>query len=134
MPAQWITNSNNSKYMQNHIELGKTGEMIAIGHLEAQGYRILKKNWRWGRHEIDIIAQLDDMTIIVEVKTRRSNQFCEPESAVMKGKQRILINAANAWVRYRKSPGEVRFDVITVVIGTEGYTLNHIADAFYATM
>ena len=120
--------------MQNHIELGKTGEMIAIGHLEAQGYRILKKNWRWGRHEIDIIAQHEDITIIVEVKTRRSNQFCEPESAVMKGKQRILINAANAWVRYRKSPGEVRFDVITVVIGTSGYTLNHIVDAFYATM
>jgi putative endonuclease len=126
--------SNNVIYnhMKNHIELGKTGETIAAGFLEVKGYRILERNWRWGRNEIDIIARHGTDTVIIEVKTRRSNRFCEPETSIIKGKQRILINAANAWVRYHKSPGEVRFDVITVVMGPKGNIINHIVDAFYS--
>ena len=61
--------------MKDHIELGKTGEDIAVAHLEGKGYRILDRNWRWGKEEIDIIAIDGNFLVIVEVKTRNSNVF-----------------------------------------------------------
>ncbi|MCX6268988.1 MAG: YraN family protein [Bacteroidetes bacterium] len=120
--------------MKDHIELGKAGEEAATNFLEEKGYRILERNWRFGREEIDIIARDGNFVVIVEVKTRTSNVFSEPEAAVTKSKQRILIRAANAFVNYRRQGGEVRFDIVTILIRPEGTTINHIADAFYATL
>jgi putative endonuclease len=120
--------------MKDHIELGKTGENLAVALLEEKGYRILERNWRLGKEEIDIIARDGNFIVIVEVKTRTSNIFAEPESAVTKSKQRILVRIANAYVRYRRQQGEVRFDIITIIIKPESQEINHIVDAFYATL
>jgi putative endonuclease len=120
--------------MKDQIELGKKGEEIAVAHLEGKGYRILERNWRWGREEIDIIARDGNFVVIVEVKTRSSNTFAEPEASVTKQKQRIQVRAANAFVNYRRQPGEVRFDIITVLIRDEKEEINHIVDAYYATL
>ncbi len=120
--------------MKDHIELGKSGEEIAVALLEGKGYRILERNWRLGKEEIDIIARDGSFIVIVEVKTRTSNIFAEPESAVTKSKQRILVRIANAYVRYRRQQGEVRFDIITIIIKPESQEINHIVDAFYATL
>jgi putative endonuclease len=119
--------------MKDHIELGKAGEEIAVAHLLGKGYRILERNWRLGKEEIDIIARDGNFIVIVEVKTRSSNVFAEPESSVTKSKQRVLVRTANAYVNYRRQPGEVRFDIITILVRPEGTELNHIIDAFYAT-
>jgi putative endonuclease len=119
--------------MKDHIELGKAGEEMAVAHLEGKGFRILEKNWRLGRHEIDIIARDGNFVVIVEVKTRSSNVFAEPEASVTRDKQRILIRAAHAYVSYHRQYGEVRFDIITILIRPEGTVINHIVDAFYAT-
>ena len=122
-------------FMKDHIELGKAGEAIAVALLESKGYRILERNWRLGKEEIDIIARDGNFVVIVEVKTRTSNVFAEPETAVTKSKQRILVRTANAYVNYRRQYGEVRFDIITIIIPPEGETItNHIVDAFYATL
>lgn len=120
--------------MKNHIELGKAGEEIAVAFLKGKGYRIIERNWRFGREEIDIIARDGDFIVIVEVKTRTSNTLAEPESAVDKGKQRILVRAANAYVNFKRLQGEVRFDIISILIRPEGEHVRHLADAFYATM
>jgi putative endonuclease len=120
--------------MKDRIELGKAGEEMAVELLSGKGYRILERNWRFGKEEIDIIARDGHFIVIVEVKTRSSNAFAEPEAAVTKAKQRILVRAANAYVNYRRQYGEVRFDIVTVLITAEGTTINHIADAFYATL
>lgn len=119
--------------MKDHIELGKTGEAIAVALLESKGYWILERNWRLGKEEIDIIARDGNFIVIVEVKTRTSNIFTEPEASVTKSKQRILIRTANAYVNYRRQHGEVRFDIITILVRPEGEEINHIVDAFYAT-
>jgi putative endonuclease len=119
--------------MKDHLELGKAGEILALAHLTEKGYLILEKNWKWGREEIDIIARDGNFIVIVEVKTRASNFFAEPEANVTKSKQRILVRAANAFVNYRRQSGEVRFDIISILIRPEGNELNHIIDAFYAT-
>ena len=119
--------------MKDHIELGRAGEAVAMAYLEGRGYRILEKNWRWGKEEIDIIARDGNFVVIVEVKTRSSKLFAGPEASVNRSKQRILVRAANAFVNHRRLTGEVRFDVITVLISPGGETLSHITDAFYAT-
>lgn len=121
------------KAMIDHIELGRTGEELAVAHLTGKGCLILEKNWKWGREEIDIIARDGEFIVIVEVKTRSSNYFAEPEANVTKSKQRVLVRAANAFVNHRKLRGEVRFDIISILVRPEGNELNHIVDAFYAT-
>jgi len=120
--------------MNDRIELGKKGEEIAVVLLESKGYHILERNWRWGKEEIDIIALDGNFLVIAEVKTRSSNVFAEPEASVTKHKQRILVRAANSYARYRRHPGEVRFDIITILIRPESEDINHIRDAFYATL
>ncbi len=120
--------------MKDHIELGKAGEELAVKHLEGKGYTVLERNWRFGREEIDIIARNGNFLVVVEVKTRTSNVLVEPEASVTRAKQRILVRAANAFVNYRKQKGEVRFDIITILARPEGMELNHIVDAFYATL
>ena len=120
--------------MKNHIDLGKAGEEIAAALLERKGYRILDRNWRWGKEELDIVAMDGTFLVIVEVKTRSSAIFADPETAVTRQKQKIMVRAANAYARYRRHPGEVRFDVITVVSKPEGEEVIHMVDAFYATL
>jgi putative endonuclease len=118
--------------MPDHIQIGKSGEDLACRYLTVHGYKIIERNWRWGHHEIDIVARQGNEIVIVEVKTHRADWSFDPESSVVPRKQRILVNAANAWMRYRKAEGEIRFDVIAVILGNDQHTIRHIEDAFYA--
>ena len=111
-------------------ELGKIGEDLAINFLMEKGYRILERNWHSGHKEIDIIALYDDVLVIVEVKTRKSDVFGEPDIAVGKDKQRMLIWAADAYVRYKNLNVDVRFDIISIVFSDEEPEIEHIEDAF----
>ena len=120
--------------MASNIETGKTGEQLATEHLMSKGYEILERNWRWGREEIDIIARKDNFVVIVEVKTRTGGSDIEPGLVVSRAKQRIQVRAANAYVRYKNLREEVRFDIITVLMNAKGTRLEHLEDAFYATL
>jgi putative endonuclease len=120
--------------MAEHNELGKQGEELAATYLREQGYIILDKNFRAGRNEIDIVARDKDIMVIVEVKSRRSNFFTEPEYAVTREKQRALIRAANSYI-YRKNINlETRFDIIAIILKDEEVHINHLKDAFYPTL
>jgi putative endonuclease len=114
-------------------ELGKLGEDIAVNYLIDKGYQILERNWHSGHKEIDIIALDDDMLAIVEVKTRKSDDYGEPEIAVGITKQRMLIRAADAYVRYKNLNVDVRFDIISIVISDTEPEIEHIEDAFICT-
>ncbi len=120
--------------MQNKKAIGDEGEEIALEHLIKLKYEILDKNWRFGREEIDIIARDGLFVVIVEVKTRTGNYEIDPREVVPRDKQRILVRAANAYMRYKNHPGEVRFDIITIRMNANGHQLNHLKDAFYATL
>lgn len=124
----------NNLVMSETIELGKAGEEIAARYLAEKGYKILDRNWRFGRNEIDIVARDGNWVVVVEVKTRSSNFFAEPEMAVTRDKQRILVRAANAYVTWKRCRGEVRFDVMAILILPDSEKVNHIVDAFYATL
>jgi putative endonuclease len=114
-----------------HLELGKRGEDIACRYLKDKGYKIRERNWKLGRNEIDLIAQDGEFIVIVEVKTRTSNIVAEPETSVTREKQRILVRAANAYIRYFRLSREVRFDIVAILLDGEKEIVKHIPDAFY---
>lgn len=120
--------------MAKHTELGKKGEEIAAIYLMGKGYNILERNWRFGRDEIDIIAEFDKFLVIVEVKTRSTSYFGKPEESVTEKKQRFLIRAANEYVNQKEIDKEIRFDIFSIVIESNKQTINHIEDAFYPTI
>ena len=116
--------------MADHTDLGIKGEEMAAEHLLSKGYKILDRNWRFGKEEVDIIAQQDGWLVIVEVKTRNSDYFGEPQESVSKTKQNHLIRAAHAYVEKKDLDLEVRFDVIGIILNKREQSLKHIEDAF----
>ncbi|MCR5659066.1 MAG: YraN family protein [Bacteroidales bacterium] len=116
--------------MAEHNDLGKQGEEIAVQYLTDKGYEILERNWRNRHKEIDIIAKDGKYLVIVEVKTRQSNAYGEPDIAVTRQKQRLLISAANAYLFRNKLDLETRFDIISIVFKGSEPVIEHIEDAF----
>ena len=120
--------------MARHNTLGKKGEDIAARYLSAKGYKILERNRRFGRDEIDIIAMDGETIVMVEVKTRSTEYFGRPEEAVTQRKQEFLIRAAEEYVIQNETDNELRFDIISVIIEKNKQTVRHIEDAFYPTL
>ena len=118
--------------MAKHLDLGRRGEALAKLHLEQHGYEIMDENWVHGKAEIDLIAYHDRKIIFVEVKTRTGTRFGEPEDFVDSRKQKLLFQAADEYIYLMNHQGEVRFDIISVLLkDIDGYTLKHIEDAFW---
>lgn len=111
-------------------EKGKKGEQMAADYLRSKGYQILETNWRMGHLEVDIIATGANMLVFVEVKTRATNAFGEPEVFVDLAKQRHLIRAANIYIGKNGIDKEVRFDIISVILNEGVKSIKHIEDAF----
>lgn len=110
---------------------GNRGEEKAVEYLQSNGYTILERNWQIGHLEVDIIASNEDFLIIVEVKTRKSNTFGEPEEFVTLQKQRNLIRAAAAYITKFGITKEVRFDIVSVILNDQQpEEVRHIPDAF----
>ncbi len=120
--------------MAESHKLGKEGEDLAAEHLKKSGFRILSRNFKWGKNEIDIIAENKDMIIFAEVKTRNDDYRMHPLTSITSEKQRSIIYAANGYLQAFKLDKESRFDVITVIRKSEGYEIDHIEGAFYPTL
>lgn len=120
--------------MTESHNLGQQGEEMAAGHLKEAGYKILFRNWKWGKHEIDIIAENRDFIIFAEVKTRSDDYLMHPLSAVTKEKQKSIILAAEGYIRKFNIDKESRFDVITILKKDDTLKIEHIEDAFYPTL
>jgi len=106
--------------MQSHHDTGRQGEQLAIHWLRLRGFRILERNWRVGRLEVDIIAERDAVLHIVEVKTKRSVRFGLPEERAGPGKIRHLIIATEAYRNLHPEFNKVCFDVLAIQIGRKG--------------
>lgn len=118
--------------MASHNELGKLGEEMAAQDLQSKGYQILEKNWRYLKAEIDIITVKDNTLIIVEVKTRTTDFFGNPEEFISTGKKRLIIKAADAYIQQRNLDIETRFDVYAIVKNKYETKTKHIENAFMA--
>lgn len=91
---------------------------------------MLATNYRAGRGEIDIIAQLDDTLVFVEVKARSSSHFGYPEEAVTQKKADKLIETAETYLYEKDWKGPIRFDIVAVDLRhPDG--IEHFEDAFH---
>ena len=120
--------------MAESHDLGRRGEDAAVDHLKKSGYRILRRNWKSGRNEIDIIAENSKFIIFVEVKTRSDDFMEDPTVAINREKQKSIIFAADNYIKWNYIDKESRFDVITVIMKDNVPRIDHIEDAFYPTL
>lgn len=120
--------------MSSTNSIGKLGESLASTHLTERGFKILERNWRFGKKEIDIIADIEDFIVFVEVKTREEEFPGRLEEYLNRRKQKHIISAAGEYMRQRDIEKEARFDVITVILQGELQEITHIEEAFYPTL
>lgn len=116
--------------MAQHNELGKKGEQLAIDFLVKKGFAIVEKNWRYLKAEVDIIAQKENFLVAVEVKTRTSDYFGDPQDFITKKKIKLLVMAMNEYVTSKDLDVEVRFDIIAILQNKNKTKIEHIEDAF----
>lgn len=117
--------------MAQHNELGKLGEQLATDYLIKKGYEIVARNYVFQKAEIDIIAKHNNFMICVEVKTRNSDFFGDPQEFVTPGKIKLLVKAMDAFITENDIELETRFDIIAVLKNKKMEQLTHYEDAFY---
>ena len=116
-----------------HLKTGLWGENQAAIFLEKKGYKILSRRFRiTARDEFDLIARLGDILVFVEVKTRSTEAFGRPVTAVDRNKRHHLSRAAVRYLQRLKQPVNFRFDVVEVVGEENGLSpvIRHIESAF----
>ena len=117
-------------YRQN---LGQSGEDLAVQYLRQKGYKILKRNYRIGRAEIDIIALDQDELVLIEVKSIRTNRFGQGEEHITSRKKIMLIRAAYRFLDYfpEMSGKNLRFDVMVIDFTCFPAGIRHYQGAFW---
>lgn len=116
----------------NRAALGARGEEAAVRHLEEAGLRVLARNWRRGRYEIDLVAREGDVVAFVEVKARRPGPQA-PLEGLAPAQRRRLRRAAEAWIHAHPGVGrEFRFDVVGVMFRPgRAPRVEHVRAAFH---
>ena len=117
--------------MAQHNLSGKLGEEEAARFLSLKGYDIWETNWRFHPYEIDIIARDGDYLVVVEVKTRSTDDWEHPKEAITKGKISFLCKAVEAYIELHQIDLEVRFDVISIIARGNGFEIEHLVEAFH---
>jgi putative endonuclease len=105
--------------MAQHNETGFAGEKLAEEWLVARGYKIREANWRYRHLEVDLIAEKGDTLHFVEVKTRRSTKFGNPEESINKQKMKNLKDAAEQYQHLNPGWKWIQFDVLAILYKPE---------------
>jgi putative endonuclease len=117
--------------MAKHNQLGKKGEQLAVDFLMKNSYDIVERNYRFDKAELDIIAQKGHILAIIEVKTRSTSDFGNPQDFVKPKQIQRLVKAVNEYVTVNDLDVEVRFDIIAIVKKGKGFKIEHLENAFY---
>lgn len=117
--------------MAKHNELGKKGEQLAVDFLLKNNYEIVERNYRFNKAEVDIIAKKACILAIVEVKTRSTSDFGNPQDFVKPKQIQRLVKAVDEYVNANELNVEVRFDIMAIVKEGNGYKIEHLENAFY---
>jgi putative endonuclease len=111
---------------------GLWGEREALAYLTSCGWAVEAHRFRWGRHDIDLVARRGLLVAFVEVKTRRSDRFGDAAEAVGWRKRQSIGRVAALWRLRFGRPGDVyRFDLVTVRVRAGGRAeVQHLPDAW----
>lgn len=119
--------------MATHNDFGKKAEDLAVEYLIKNSYKILVRNFRFQKAEIDIIAEKENLIIVAEVKGRSTDAFMLPQEAVTKTKIKSIVSAANHYLEEFNKNQEVRFDIISILPDEKkNLIIEHIENAFEA--
>jgi putative endonuclease len=126
-----VTNSKKSPNYGERQKLGHWGESVAAHHLEANGYRIVARNWRCQIGEIDLIAQAGEVLVFVEVKTRRGRDLGTPEEGLTPHKSRKLLKLGQMYLSAHDLDVDWRIDLVAVELDKTGKLVRceHIPNA-----
>ena len=124
--------------MASNQQIGQKGEDLAVEFLEEKGYRVMDRNYRFEREEVDVVAFQPDEDnqggelVFIEVKTRSGLAYGHPEESVSEEKQQSITSVAQAWLYERQMEGApCRFDVVSIVLNQgEDPTIEHYENAF----
>lgn len=116
--------------MSDKIKTGSKGENLAAEFLQQKGFEVVARNYRYKHAEIDLIIRRNDWLIFVEVKTRSSSSYGEPESFVDAAKERKLYEAAEEYIFANDWRGHIRFDIVSVKLGAVPEIV-HFEDAIH---
>jgi putative endonuclease len=121
--AQWTD--------RRHIR-GLRGELVALAYLVSCGWEIEAHRFRFGRHDLDLVARRRGVIAFVEVKTRKSMRCGAPAEAVSARKRAILARVAGCWrARFGRPGDDYRFDLVSVSEGALGApAVEHVPDAW----
>lgn len=116
--------------MHERALLGRSGEDLAAAIYERQGFDV-QRNFRCKEGEIDLVAVGGGLVVFCEVKTRTTEYFGLPAEAVGHRKRAKIRAVASQWLAENR-PGrvELRFDVVSVIVGPRGPRVTHIPNAF----
>lgn len=102
-----------------NLQTGKIGEEIARGFLGKKGYTILEQNYRSKYGEIDLIARQGKELVLVEVRTKRGQDFGTPEESLNQRKLKKLQLNALAYIYKKRWKGPYRIDAVCIVLGRD---------------
>lgn len=113
------------------ILTGKRGEDIAVAYLKSKGYRILQRNYKCLFGEIDIVAKDGNTVVFVEVKSRKSEDFGDPQTAVGWEKKKKISRVSLKYLDEKHLyPCDARFDVVAIKMLPAGNKVELIQNAF----
>jgi len=113
----------------SEINIGRFGEEVAGSFLSEKGYRVIERNWRYQKGELDLICTSGKKIIFVEVKTRSvDSQVHALESLGHKQKLKLLRTAGHYLCKSGQWEKECRFDFVCVTIGPE-VKIDHVKNA-----
>ena len=117
------------------IRTGKKGENIAVAYLKSNGYRIVERNYKCLFGEIDIVAKDGDTVVFIEVKSRKSEEFGDPQVAVGLEKQKKISKISLKYLEEKHLyPCNARFDVVAIKMLPSGNKVELIQNAFEFTL
>jgi putative endonuclease len=115
-----------------HLRRGELGERAAKKHLQKLGLKFLAANFRSERGEIDLVFRDSDCLVFVEVKSRSSEDWTRPASAVNARKRRLLSQTALDYLNLLKNPEvKIRFDIVEVLLAAGAVReIRHLPNTF----
>lgn len=118
--------------MESSMEFARSCEAAAARHLEQRGWRIVARNFRTRRGEIDIIASRGPILAFVEVKGKRGTAYGSPAEMLTLPKRRRIVGAAIEYLQeHRVRRSSCRFDLVAVTAADGGrLSLEHIPGVF----
>jgi putative endonuclease len=110
---------------------GDYGESLARNYLRKNGYSIIESNFRTRFGELDIISRKKDVLVFVEVRTKQSHKYGEPEESLTPTKCRHLTATAYQYLKSLNNlPENWRIDFIGISFDIQGTpVINHIESA-----